>query len=114
MAFGTESVSKCDKLFGPGNAWVTEAKRQVANDIAGAAIDLPAGPSEVLVIADARASPESVAADLLAQAEHGPDSQVVAVADDRAVLEATIEAVRGSWPICRAPASRPRRWLMRA
>jgi len=94
MAFGTESVPKCDKLFGPGNAWVTEAKRQVANDIAGAAIDLPAGPSEVLVIADARANPESIAADLLAQAEHGPDSQVVAIGDNRAVLEATIEAVR--------------------
>jgi histidinol dehydrogenase len=94
MAFGTETVPKCDKLFGPGNAWVTEAKRQVANDIAGAAIDLPAGPSEVLVIADARANPESVAADLLAQAEHGPDSQVVVISIDRAVLEATIEAVR--------------------
>jgi histidinol dehydrogenase len=95
MAFGTQIVPKCDKIFGPGNAWVTEAKRQVANDIVGAAIDLPAGPSEVFVIADARANPESVAADLLAQAEHGPDSQVVVVADDRAVLEATIAAVSG-------------------
>jgi len=94
MAFGTETVPKCDKIFGPGNAWVTEAKRQAANDIAGAAIDLPAGPSEVLVIADARANPESVAADLLAQAEHGPDSQVVVISIDRAVLAATIEAVR--------------------
>jgi histidinol dehydrogenase len=94
MSFGTETVPKCDKIFGPGNAWVTEAKRQVANDIAGAAIDLPAGPSEVLVIADARANPESVAADLLAQAEHGPDSQVVVISIDRAVLAATIEAVR--------------------
>jgi histidinol dehydrogenase len=98
MAFGTETVPKCDKLFGPGNAWVTEAKRQVANDPEGAAIDLPAGPSEVLVIADARANPESVAADLLAQAEHGPDSQVIVIADDRRVLEATIGEVRRQLP----------------
>jgi histidinol dehydrogenase len=94
MAFGTESVPKCDKLFGPGNAWVTEAKRQVAAEFDGAAIDLPAGPSEVLVIADARANPDAVAADLLAQAEHGPDSQVIVIADDRVVLAATIEAVQ--------------------
>ena len=71
MAYGTTSVPRCDKLFGPGNAWVTEAKRQVANDAEGAAIDLPAGPSEVLVIADAGADAEFVAADLLSQAEHG-------------------------------------------
>jgi len=94
MAWGTESVPKCDKLFGPGNAWVTEAKRQVAAEFDGAAIDLPAGPSEVLVIADAQANPDAVAADLLAQAEHGPDSQVIVIADDRAVLVATIQAVR--------------------
>jgi histidinol dehydrogenase len=94
MAFGTQSVPKCDKLFGPGNAWVTEAKRQVASDLAGAAIDLPAGPSEVLVIADAHANPEAVAADLLAQAEHGPDSQVLLIADDRALLEASVRALR--------------------
>jgi len=93
MAFGTASVPKCDKLFGPGNAWVTEAKRLVAADIDGAAIDLPAGPSEVLVIADAHASPEAVAADLLAQAEHGPDSQVVLIADNRALLEASVRAL---------------------
>jgi len=94
MAFGTASVPKCDKLFGPGNAWVTEAKRLVAADIDGAAIDLPAGPSEVLVIADAHAHPEAVAADLLAQAEHGPDSQVVLISDDRALLEASTRALR--------------------
>jgi histidinol dehydrogenase len=80
LAYGTASVPKCDKLFGPGNAYVTEAKLQVARDAAGAAFDLPAGPSEVLVIADNRANPAFVAADLLAQAEHGPDSQVVLVA----------------------------------
>lgn len=87
MAFGTESVTRCDKIFGPGNTWVTEAKRQVAADADGVAIDLPAGPSEVLVIADAHASPEAVAADLLAQAEHGPDSQVILVSDSRALLD---------------------------
>ncbi len=80
LAYGTVSIPKCDKLFGPGNAFVTEAKQQVARAAAGAAIDLPAGPSEVLVIADNRANPAFVAADLLAQAEHGPDSQVVLVA----------------------------------
>jgi histidinol dehydrogenase len=79
LAYGTASIPKCDKLFGPGNAFVTEAKQQVARDADGAAIDLPAGPSEVLVIADHRAKPTFVAADLLSQAEHGPDSQVVLV-----------------------------------
>jgi histidinol dehydrogenase len=77
MAYGTASVPKCDKLFGPGNAWVTEAKLQVSGDPDGAAIDMPAGPSEVLVIADADASAAFIAADLLSQAEHGPDSQVI-------------------------------------
>jgi len=80
LAYGTNSIPKCDKIFGPGNAFVTEAKQQVSRDADGAAIDLPAGPSEVLVIADNRASPAFVAADLLSQAEHGPDSQVVLVA----------------------------------
>lgn len=79
MAYGTASIPKCYKLFGPGNAFVTEAKQQIARDADGAAIDLPAGPSEVLVIADHRANPAFVAADLLSQAEHGPDSQVVLV-----------------------------------
>lgn len=80
LAYGTASVPKCDKLFGPGNAFVTEAKLQVSRDADGAACDLPAGPSEVMVIADDRAEPAFVAADLLSQAEHGPDSQVVLVA----------------------------------
>ena len=70
LAFGTESVPKVDKIFGPGNAWVTAAKQIVAADPAGAALDLPAGPSEVLVIADESANARFVAADLLAQAEH--------------------------------------------
>ena len=87
MAFGSESVPRCDKLFGPGNAFVTEAKRQVSAAFDGPAIDMPAGPSEVLVIADASANPEFVAADLLSQAEHGADSQVILIATDRHVLQ---------------------------
>jgi histidinol dehydrogenase len=90
MAYGTASIPACDKLFGPGNSFVTEAKQQVAQDGA-AAIDMPAGPSEVLVIADAGANPAFVAADLLSQAEHGPDSQVLLLTDDAAML-AAVEA----------------------
>ncbi|MGD9582252.1 MAG: histidinol dehydrogenase [Lysobacterales bacterium] len=88
MAYGTETVPRCAKLFGPGNAWVTTAKRLVAADPDGAAIDLPAGPSELLVIADADADPAYVAADLLSQAEHGPDSQVLLVSDSVALIDA--------------------------
>ena len=77
MGYGTETVPKVCKIFGPGNFWVTTAKSMLAADAAGAAIDMPAGPSEVLVIADADASAEFVAADLLSQAEHGVDSQVL-------------------------------------
>jgi histidinol dehydrogenase len=88
MAYGTESVPRCDKLFGPGNAWVTEAKLQVASAHDGVAIDMPAGPSEVFVIADASADPRFVAADLLSQAEHGPDSQVLLVSDCARLLDA--------------------------
>lgn len=79
MAYGTETVPKVFKIFGPGNAWVTSAKAQVSSDPDGAAMDMPAGPSEVLVIADANASAEYVAADLLSQAEHGTDSQVLLI-----------------------------------
>lgn len=79
MAYGTESIPAVAKIFGPGNAWVTAAKSLVSSDPDGAAIDMPAGPSEVLVIADADASAEFVAADLLSQAEHGVDSQVILV-----------------------------------
>jgi len=88
MAYGTASVPKVAKLFGPGNAWVTAAKTLVSGDPAGAAIDMPAGPSEVLVIADAAASPAFVAADLLSQAEHGPDSQVILVTTSRTLADA--------------------------
>jgi len=85
MAYGTETVPACAKLFGPGNRFVAEAKRQAAADVDGAAQDLPAGPSEVLVIADGTANPEWVAIDLLSQAEHGPDSQVVLVTPSAAL-----------------------------
>lgn len=93
MAFGTQTVPRCDKLFGPGNAYVTEAKRQVSMLEGGAAIDMPAGPSEVLVIADAGANPAFVAADLLSQAEHGPDSQVVLISDAADFIEAALDQV---------------------
>jgi len=89
LAYGTESVPKADKIFGPGSSWVAEAKRQAAEDPAGAALDLPAGPSEVLVIADDSARAELAASDLLAQAEHGEDSQVLLVATSRGLLEET-------------------------
>ncbi|EGR2261611.1 histidinol dehydrogenase [Vibrio parahaemolyticus] len=94
MAYGTKSVSKVDKIFGPGNAYVTEAKRQVSNDFRGAAIDMPAGPSEVLVIADETAEPDFIAADLLSQAEHGPDSQVVLVTPSPIVADQVTDAVQ--------------------
>jgi histidinol dehydrogenase len=93
LAFGTESVPKVDKIFGPGNAWVTEAKRQVSQRLDGAAIDMPAGPSEVLVIADEQATPAFVASDLLSQAEHGPDSQVILLTPSRKLAQAVAEAV---------------------
>ncbi|WP_370089172.1 histidinol dehydrogenase [Ekhidna sp.] len=84
MTFGTKSIPKVDKIFGPGNQFVTAAKQFAQNY--GVAIDMPAGPSEVLVIADDSAYPEFVAADLLSQAEHGPDSQVVLVSDSKTLI----------------------------
>ncbi|MBO8416032.1 MAG: histidinol dehydrogenase [Proteobacteria bacterium] len=92
MAYGTQSVPKVLKIFGPGNQFVTMAKRLVSDDAAGAAIDMPAGPSEVLVIADKHANPRFVAADLLSQAEHGPDSQVLLLSDSRELIEAALKA----------------------
>jgi len=86
MAYGAGPVPACDKLFGPGNSYVTEAKQQIAQSGA-AAIDMPAGPSEVLVIADGGGNADFIAADLLSQAEHGPDSQVLLLSDDGALLE---------------------------
>ncbi len=85
MAYGTETIPKVYKIFGPGNQYVTRAKELVQQD--GVSIDMPAGPSEVLVIADSLANPEFVASDLLSQAEHGPDSQVILLTDDQTLLE---------------------------
>lgn len=93
LAFGTDSIPKVDKIFGPGNAYVTEAKRQVSQRLDGAAIDMPAGPSEVLVIADSGATPDFVASDLLSQAEHGPDSQVILLTPDADMAKRVGEAV---------------------
>ncbi|MEM7278534.1 MAG: histidinol dehydrogenase, partial [Pseudomonadota bacterium] len=94
LAYGTNSVPRCCKLFGPGNSFVTAAKILVASDPDGAAIDMPAGPSELMVLADAGANPKFVAADLLSQAEHGPDSQVILITTDQATATATVEQVK--------------------
>lgn len=91
MAFGTASVPRVYKIFGPGNQYVTEAKLQVSLD--GTAIDMPAGPSEVAVLADESSVPAFVAADLLAQAEHGPDSQVLLVATSESVIAQSLAAL---------------------
>jgi len=91
MAFGTASIPQVYKIFGPGNQYVTKAKELVQQ--AGIAIDMPAGPSEVLVIADATCEPSFVAADLLSQAEHGADSQVILLSDNEEILQQCIAAV---------------------
>ena len=88
LACGTESIKKVDKIFGPGNRYVTTAKQLVQKN--GVAIDMPAGPSEVLVVGDETAEPAFIAADLLSQAEHGPDSQVIFVT----LKEGLIDAVK--------------------
>lgn len=92
MALGTESIPKVDKIFGPGNQYVTAAKLKA--QLSGIAIDLPAGPSEVLVIADKTARPAFVAADLLSQAEHGPDSQVILVSHDKTLIQAVFKQIQ--------------------
>jgi histidinol dehydrogenase len=92
MAYGTQSVPKVDKIFGPGTALTTAAKQIVAGDPEGAACDLPAGPSEVLVIADAGANADFVAADLLAQAEHDTRAQSLLVTDSAALAQAVVAA----------------------
>ena len=93
MAYGTQSITKCNKIFGPGNHFVTAAKQQVS--LSGTtAIDMPAGPSEVMVIADAMAHPEFVAADLLSQAEHGADSDVVLASDSKDLLVAVLSCLQ--------------------
>jgi len=90
MAYGTGSIPRCDAVVGPGNRWVMEAKRQIAGEVI---IDSPAGPSEVLVLADASTDPGRAADELIAQAEHDPDAAVVLVATDEGVLEATERAL---------------------
>ncbi|MGV3686776.1 MAG: histidinol dehydrogenase [Daejeonella sp.] len=97
MAYGTESVEKVDKIFGPGNQYVTKAKTIIQSE-SQTAIDMPAGPSEVLVIADATANPVYVAADLLAQAEHGADSQAVLIADSQLIIDQTIKELDKQLP----------------
>lgn len=90
MAFGTQTIPKVDKIFGPGNRYVTAAKKQVQNTVA---IDMPAGPSEVLIIADETANPSFIAADLLAQAEHGVDSQSILVSISNKTITDTIKEI---------------------
>lgn len=92
MTFGTASVTKVDKIFGPGNQYVTAAK-QVAQNFS-VAIDMPAGPSEVLIIADESCKPEFVASDLLSQAEHGSDSQVILLSDNEKVVQQTLQEIK--------------------
>lgn len=91
MASGTESIPRVDKIFGPGNRFVMEAKQQVS--LRGVAIDMPAGPSEVMVIADRNADPRFVAADFLSQAEHGPDSQSILLTDSMDLLKTVPETI---------------------
>ncbi len=92
MAFGTETMPKVDKIFGPGNRYVTEAKVQISG--MGIPIDMPAGPSEVMVIADETANPTFIAADLLSQAEHGSDSQVLLVCTSRKIMDLAMQEVK--------------------
>jgi len=93
LAYGTETIPKVDKIFGPGNVWVTAAKQLVANDPDGAACDLPAGPSEVLVVADESARADFVAADLLAQEEHDALAQAILVTDSPALAERVVAQI---------------------
>ena len=92
MTFGTESVPKIDKIFGPGNQYVTEAKKYSMNY--GLSIDMPAGPSELLVLADDSANPKYVASDLLSQAEHGIDSQVILVSNSKALIDKVSKEIK--------------------
>ena len=94
LAYGTDTIPKADKIFGPGNAWVTAAKQLVAADPAGAACDMPAGPSEVMVVADDKARADFVASDLLAQAEHDTQAQAILVTSSRRLAEAVSAEVQ--------------------
>jgi histidinol dehydrogenase len=94
MAYGTATIPKCDKIFGPGNAYVTAAKMLVAQDVEGAAADLPAGVTEVMIIADAGARADFIAADLLAQAEHSPEAQAILLTSDAGLAAAAMREVQ--------------------
>jgi len=94
MAYGTATIPKCDKIFGPGNAYVTAAKMLVAQDVDGAAADLPAGVTEVMIIADAGARADFIAADLLAQAEHSPEAQAILLTPDAGLAAAAMREVQ--------------------
>lgn len=93
MAYGNEEISKVDKIFGPGNQFVTAAKILVNSDPDGCLVDMPAGPSEVLVIADKYADASFIASDLLSQAEHGKDSQVILLADDKKIIDDVLKEI---------------------
>jgi histidinol dehydrogenase len=97
MTYGTESIPRADKIFGPGNSYVTHAK-QLAQQ-AGVAIDMPAGPSEVCVLADETANPAFVAADLLSQAEHGRDSQVLLVSNSTSIVDDVLQHLAQQLPL---------------
>src|ERR1700761_1768785 len=98
MAYGTESITKVDKIFGPGNQFVTKAKTLIQSTTT-TAIDMPAGPSEVLVIADDTAKAEYIAADLLAQAEHGIDSQSILITNSQKIADATLAELERQLPV---------------
>ena len=98
MAYGTDSIPKTDKIFGPGNQYVTKAKT-IIQSTTTTAIDMPAGPSEVLVIADENANPVFVAADLLAQSDHGVDSQAILVTNSATIAQQTIEELNKQLPV---------------
>ena len=91
MTFGTQSINRCDKIFGPGNQYVTMAKQMAQHH--GVAIDMPAGPSELLIIADETANPDFIAADLLSQAEHGADSQVILLSDSEQLVRRSLDCL---------------------
>ena len=95
MAYGTRSIPRVDKIFGPGNSYVTTAKQMVSKDVA---IDMPAGPSELLIVADETSNPAFVAADLLSQAEHGADSQVMLVSTSESVIESVSAEIEKQMP----------------
>lgn len=99
LALGTESISPVNKVFGPGNRYVTEAKKQLSQMVPGFAIDMPAGPSEVLVIADESSNPAFIAADLLSQAEHGSDSQVILLSDSLTMIEKVNAEIDAQLPL---------------